>query len=255
MRYIIAAILVLSVLLSGCVSVTETSHANHGTSVFYEVNGKKFEGYFVSTSPKAPLILLVHDWDGLTDYEIRRADMLVDLGYSVFAVDLYGVGVRPTELADKRQYTNELYENRERMRSYLRAALQAAETKGGNVDNAVAMGYCFGGTAILELARAGADLKGFVAFHGGLEIPTNQSYSKTKGKVLILHGTADANVTMDHFAKLAVEMEKHNVKHEMIAYSGAPHAFSVFGSPRYREDADKKSWERFTEFLADTLAR
>jgi dienelactone hydrolase len=255
MRYTLAAALVLSVLLSGCASVTETSRENKGTSVPYQVNGKKFEGYFVSASPKAPLVLLVHDWDGLTGYEIKRADMLADLGYAVFAADLYGTGVRPTEIADKRRLTGELYDDRAKMRSYLQAALQAAQTQGGPVDNAVAMGYCFGGTAILELARAGTQLKGFVAFHGGLKIPANQDYAKTKGQVLILHGTADTNVTMDLFAKLADELEKHNIKHEMITYSQSPHAFSVFGSPRYREDADKKSWKRFTEFLTDTLVR
>lgn len=255
MRYIIAVVLMLSVLLSGCDAVRETSRTDNGTSVAYEVNGNKFEGYFVSASPKGPLVLLVHDWDGLTGYEIKRANMLADLGYSVFAVDLYGAGIRPTELKDKRRHTGELYKDRERMRSYLRAAIQVARSRGANVDNAVAMGYCFGGTAILELARSGADLKGFVAFHGGLKIPADQDYSKTRGKILILHGTADTNVTMDHFAKLAVEMEKHNISHEMIAYSGAPHAFSVFGSPRYRKDADKKSWKRFTEFLAETLGR
>lgn len=255
MRYIIAVVLMLSVLLSGCSSVTTAFRADNGTKVSYEVNGNTFEGYFVSASPEAPLVLLVHDWDGLTDYEIKRSNMLVELGYSVFAADLYGKGVRPTKIEDKRRYASELYKDRERMRSYLRAALQVAGTRGANVHNSVAMGYCFGGTAILELARSGADLKGFVAFHGGLEIPADQDYSKTKGKVLILHGTADTSVTMNHFAKLATEMEKYNISHEMIAYSGAPHAFSVFGSPRYREDADKKSWERFTEFLADTLAR
>lgn len=255
MRYIIAVVLMLSVLPSDCASETPASRPDNGTKVSYEVNGNTFEGYFVSASPKAPLILLVHDWDGLTGYEIKRANMLAKLGYSVFVADLYGTGIRPTKLEDKRRHTGELYKDRERMRSYLRAALQAAGARGANVHNSVAMGYCFGGTAILELARSGADLKGFVAFHGGLKIPADQDYSKTKGKILILHGAADTSVTMDHFAKLAVEMEKHNINHEMIAYSGAPHAFSVFGSPRYREDADKKSWKRFTEFLADTLAR
>jgi dienelactone hydrolase len=115
------------------------------------------------------------------------------------------------------------------------------------------MGYCFGGAAVLELARSGADLKGFVTFHGGLNAPPGQDYSKTKGNVLILHGTADANITMDDFAKLAVALEEKGVSHEMITYGGAPHAFTVFGSDRYREDADVKSWKRFADFLVETL--
>jgi dienelactone hydrolase len=117
----------------------------------------------------------------------------------------------------------------------------------------VAMGYCFGGTAVLELARSGADLKGFVTFHGGLNTPTGQDYSNTKGKLLILHGTADTSVTMDQFARLANELEEKGIPHEMVTYSGAPHAFTVFGSERYKKDADKKSWKRFTAFLEETL--
>jgi dienelactone hydrolase len=115
------------------------------------------------------------------------------------------------------------------------------------------MGYCFGGSAVLEFARSGADLKGFVSFHGGLSTPPGQDYSKTKGKLLILHGTADTSVSMDEFAKLATELEEKGVSHEMITYGGAPHAFTVFGSNRYREDADKKSWKRFAEFLAEMV--
>ena len=224
-----------------------------GTAVSSEVDGKPFEGYFIAPSPKAPLILLIHDWDGLTDYEVKRANMLADLGYAVFAADLFGAGIRPTKLTDKRQHTGELYKDREKMRSLLQAALETARSKGANVQNAVAMGYCFGGAAVLEFARSGADMKGFVTFHGGLSTPAGQDYSRTKGKLLIMHGTADTNITMDQFAKLAGELEEKSIPHEMITYSGAPHAFTVFDIPRYRKDADKKSWERFTAFLAETL--
>jgi dienelactone hydrolase len=139
------------------------------------------------------------------------------------------------------------------MRSLLNAALEAAKAQGADSANAVAMGYCFGGAAVLELARSGADLKGFVSFHGGLTTPEGQDYAQTKGKLLILHGTADTSVTMEHFAALAAALEEKGVAHEMITYGGAPHAFTVFGTERYREDADKKSWRRFGEFLSETL--
>ena len=224
-----------------------------GQPVSYEVNGEPYEGYFTSPSPNAGLILLVHDWDGLTDYEVKRANMLADMGYAVFAVDLFGAGVRPTEVKDKRQHTGELYKDRNKMRTLVQAALDTAKSKGANVQNAVVMGYCFGGAAVLEFARSGADLKGFVTFHGGLATPSGQDYSKTKGKLLIMHGSADTAIPMDQFAKLANELEQNGISHEMITYSGAPHAFTVFGSNRYREDADKKSWKRFTEYLSDTL--
>ena len=223
----------------------------NGKTVTYQVGGADYEGYYVSPGGNAPLVLLIHDWDGLTDYEIKRANMLADMGYAVFAADLFGAGVRPTEVKDKRQHTGELYKDRDKMRALMNGALDQAAAMGGNRSNAVAMGYCFGGAAVLELARSGADLKGFATFHGGLKTPEGQSYGNAKGKLLIMHGTADTAITMDQFAGLANELEAAGVQHEMVTYSGAPHAFTVFGSPRYREDADKKSWKLFSEFLGE----
>ena len=244
MRFVLTVILVLLV---------SAAYGADGSVITYEFDGKTYEGYYISPSSKAPLILLIHDWDGLTDYEVKRASMLAEMGYAVFAVDLFGAGVRPTEDTDKRQHTGELYKDREKMRLLLQSGLDTAQSKGADIQNAVAMGYCFGGAAVLEFARSGADLKGFVTFHGGLATPEGQDYSKTKGSLLILHGTADTSITMDQFAKLAGELEQNGVSHEMITYSGAPHAFTVFGSGRYREDADRKSWKRFSEFLAEVL--
>jgi len=224
-----------------------------GDKINYSVDGQPYEGYFINVKPGAPLVLIIHDWDGLTDYEVKRAQMLADLGYSVFAADLFGAGVRPTKIEDKRQHTGELYKDRQKLRKLLYGALDTAKAQGLNTENAVAVGYCFGGATVLELARSGADLKGFVTFHGGLATPDGQDYSAAKGKFLILHGTADSAITMDQFADLAKELEENHIQHEMISYSGAPHAFTVFGSERYREDADKKSWKRFTEYLSETL--
>lgn len=237
----------------GCLLLLAASAAAAGRAVDYQIDGAIYEGYYVSPAPGAPLVLLIHDWDGLGDYEVRRAGMLADLGYAVFAADLFGKGIRPATIDERRQRTGALYADRPKMRALLQGALAAAKEQGGRIDNAVVAGYCFGGAAVLELARAGADLKGFVSFHGGLDLPPGQDYGKVKGAVLVLHGTADASVSMEDFATLAVALEAAGVRHEMITYSGAPHAFTVFGSDRYREDADRKSWRRFTEYLAETL--
>jgi dienelactone hydrolase len=245
MRYFIYAFLLLT--------VSTVAFGATGTAVIYQVNGQSYEGYFISPSDQAPFVLLIHDWDGLTDYEVKRANMLADLGYAVFALDLFGAGVRPTELKDRRQHTGELNKNREKMRALMQGALDATRDKGARIDNAVAVGYCFGGAAVLELARSGANLKGFATFHGGLKTPQGQSYTKTRGKILIMHGSADTAITIDQFADLAKELESAGVAHEMITYGGAQHAFTVFGENRYQETADKSSWKRFTEFLADTL--
>jgi dienelactone hydrolase len=244
MRYFIIVLLLLS---------TPAAAVGAGGTVTYTVQGQSYEGYYVSPYDKAPFLLLIHDWDGLTEYEIKRANMLADLGFAVFALDLFGAGVRPTEVSDKRQHTGELYKNRAKMRALMQGALVAAKKRGANIDNAVAFGYCFGGAAVLELARSGVGLKGFAAFHGGLKTPKGQNYQQAKGKFLIMHGSADTAITMDQFADLARELEAAGLEHEMITYSGAQHAFTVFGGNRYQEAADEKSWKRFTEFLADTL--
>ena len=243
--------IIMSILL--VMSLATAAAASEGTPLKYQINGQSYEGYFVSPSAKAPLVVLIHDWDGLTDYEVKRAHMLADSGYAVFAVDLFGAGVRPTEVKDKRQHTGELYKDREKMRALMKGALEVAKGKGAEVGNAVAVGYCFGGAAALEWARSGTALKGFATFHGGLETPAGQDYSQTKGFILVLHGTADKAISMEQFASLAVELETAGIKHEMITYGGAPHAFTVFGSSRYQEAADKKSWKRFMDFLEVTL--
>jgi dienelactone hydrolase len=241
---------VFSVALSFFLSATPSPA---GEPVTYEIDGQAYEGYYAAPDGKAPLVLLIHDWDGLTDYEVRRAEMLTDLGYAVFAADLFGAGVRPTEVKDKRQHTGELYSDRTKMRRLMEGALAAAAARGADTRNAVAAGYCFGGAAVLELARSGADLKGFATFHGGLGTPDGQDYSKAKGRILVMHGTADAAISMDVFSSLASELEAAGVPHEMITYGGAPHAFTVFGSDRYREEADRLSWNRFRSFLEETL--
>jgi len=244
---------VLMAVLCAIVLLPLSSLAAEGGKVTYEIDGEAYEGYYIAPGSGAPLVLLIHDWDGLTDYEVKRAGMLADMGYAVFAADLFGAGVRPTKVEDKRQHTGELYKDRAKMRRLMTGALGIASAQGADTNRAVAMGYCFGGAAVLELARSGVDLKGFATFHGGLKTPEGQDYSQAKGRFLIMHGTADSAITMDQFSALASEMENAGVSHEMVTYGGAPHAFTVFGSDRYREEADRKSWARFTGFLNETL--
>lgn len=219
----------------------------------YSVDGKTYEGYMSAPNPKAPLVFIVHDWDGLNAYEVKRAQMLNEMGYAVFAIDLFGKGVKPESIDEKKALTASLYQDRAKMRKLLNAGYDTAKSKGLHVNNAAIIGYCFGGAAVLEMARSGAPLKSFISFHGGLATPQGQDYSHTEGSVLIVHGSADASVSMQEFAGLIVELEKSKIPHEAITYSGAPHAFSVFGTDRYREDADKKSWARLESYLKEVL--
>lgn len=225
----------------------------YSMSTDYSVDGNSYEGYYLSAGKDAPLVVIVHDWDGLTDYEKKRAKMLQEQGYSAFAVDLYGKGNRPTEVKDKKAMTKSLYTDRAKMRKLMDASIKHAQSLGGNSDNAAILGYCFGGSVALEMARAGSPMKSFISFHGGLKTPEGQNYKATTGEVMIFHGTADKVVPMTDFASIADELEGAGISHEMVTYSGARHAFSVIGSQRYQEKADKKSWMRVTEYLKETF--
>lgn len=233
-------------LLLGLMGASMTAVAEN---IDYQVNGETYQGFYTSAADNAPLVLLIHDWDGLTDYEIKRANMLAKEGYAVFAADLFGKGVRPTEDKDKKQHTGELYQDRQKMRQLVKGALDKAAELGANRQQTVIIGYCFGGAAALEMARSGEDLQGVVSFHGGLKTPQGQDYADSTTEILILHGAADKAISMQEFAELSNQLEAFNVPNEMIAYGGADHAFTVFGIDRYHAEADNKSWQRLLQFL------
>ncbi len=233
-------------------TVSQTAAAITTKNVTYTVDDQAYEGYYAKAdNANAPFILLIHDWDGLTDYERKRADMLANEGYNVLAADMFGQGIRPTSVEENKRLTGELYDDRNKMRRILQGALNAGRLQGNDVRNGTTMGYCFGGTVALELARSGFPQKAFVPFHGAFETPTGQSYDKTTGEILVFHGSADESVSLESFATLGKTLEAAKVPHEMITYSGAPHAFSVFGSDRYNARADERSWKRYLDFLAD----
>ena len=241
-------------ILSAALVVSMSGPALAGEKVSYSVDGRDYEGYLAKASGKsAGLVLIVHDWDGLTAYEVKRAEMLAGLGYDAFAIDLFGKGNRPVEFAAKMAETKKLYKDRARMRSLVVGGLAAAQR--GVAGDAVVMGYCFGGAAVLELARSGrgAGVKGYVTFHGSIATPEGQSYLANTPPILIAHGGADKAVKMSHVATLSEELEKAGISYEIQVYSGAPHAFTVIGSSRYRETADRKSWNALTDFLKANL--
>jgi dienelactone hydrolase len=226
--------------------------ARAGAPWRYQVGEMACEGY--QAGPAAgPLVLLIHDWDGLTDYEMRRAEMLAEAGYVVRALDLFGAGVRPVELEEKRRLTGALYGDRAELRRRLDGALAALAQAGQDTARAVAAGYCFGGSAVLEWARSGVPLDGFVSFHGGLETPEGQDWSRVRAPLLVLHGSADAVVPPAQVADLLTRLEAAALPHELVCYGGAPHAFTVFESPAYRAQADRESWARFLGFLEQRL--
>jgi len=225
-----------------------------GEIVNYQVGGETFEGYAAKASGVSKgLVLVIHDWDGLTEYEIKRSEMLALMGYDVFAVDLYGKGNRPVETGAKKAETGKLYKNRERMRFLILGGLNEARKSG--TQPTVVMGYCFGGAATLELARSGKadNVVGYSTFHGGLKTPQGQGYDGVKTPILIAHGGADSAIPMTDVAQISVELEASKTPYEIQVYSGAPHAFTVLGSTRYHQVADEQSWDAFADFLKASL--
>lgn len=226
----------------------------------YLHGGKTFEGYLVyddAVKGARPGVLVVHEWMGLGDYARGRADQLASLGYVAFAADMYGKGVRAQNPEEARKLSSALKGDRALMRDRINAALEVFKTQ-NMVDRSriAAIGYCFGGTVALELARSGADVDGVVSFHGGLDSPTPQDASKIKAKVLVLHGADDPNVPAAQVAAFEQEMRAANVDWQLVAYGGAVHSFTnpAAGNDNskgnaYNALADRRSWEAMRVFF------
>lgn len=230
-----------------------TAAAASAADVPYEVNGEAFAGYFAAAESPRGLVIVIHDWDGLGDYERRRADMIAALGYDAFAVDLYGAGVRPDTMDGRLAAMATVNDNRPRMRELIAGGVAAARGR-SQAGPMVIAGYCFGGGATLEAARSGfADVAGYATFHGAVATPEGQSWPADAPPLLVLHGGADKTPDMEAIAGFSRELEAAGVPYEIEVYSGAPHAFTVFGSPNYREAADAQSWDAFQRFLAQTM--
>lgn len=210
---------------------------------------------------KRPAVLVVHQWKGLGDYEKKRAEMLARLGYNVFAVDIYGKGIRPQTPqeagAEAGKYKNDRALLRARVRAGLDVLIGHELTDPKRV---AAIGYCFGGTTVLELARSGADITGVVSFHGGLSTPNPSEAKNIKAKVLALHGADDPNVPPKEVAAFEEEMRQGGVDWQLVAYGGAVHAFTDWNAGNdnskgaaYNERADRRSWEAMKQFFAEVL--
>ncbi len=199
-------------------------------------------------------LLIVHDWNGVDGYEQRRAEMLAAEGYTAFAIDLFGRDAVLEGIDDYRRETGALYADRETFRARLQAAIDAAADLPGATGNAVILGYCFGGAAVLEAARMGADLAGFVSFHGGLGTPEGQDWSDAGGApVMVLHGSADPVSGMADLAVLMDELREAGVPHSAEIWGGARHSFTVWGSADYDLAADTGSWAALLRFLDRNL--
>ena len=210
-----------------------------------------------------PGILVVHQWMGLTDYEKGRAKQLAGLGYVAFAADVYGAADTPKDMASAGASAGKYKKDRALYRKRVNAGLKALSKQAGvDPKNLAAIGYCFGGTGVLELARSGANVKGIVSFHGGLDSPTPADGKNIKAKVLILHGADDPYVPKKDIAALEDELKAAKVDYQFTFYSGAVHAFTQpeagndnSKGAAYNESADKRSWIAMTNFLDEIFPK
>lgn len=230
--------------------------------VEYKEGSTTLEGLSVhdnATQGKRPGILVVHQWKGLGDYEKKRAEMLAKLGYNVFAVDIYGKGVRFTNPKDAAAESAKYKGDRALLRARVNAGLAVLKKHElTDTTKVAAIGYCFGGTTALELARSGADISGVVSFHGGLNTPTPADSHKIKAKVLALHGADDPHVPPAEVAAFEEEMRKAKIDWTLVSYGGAVHSFTDWNAgsdnskgSAYNEKADKRSWEAMKTFFAE----
>jgi dienelactone hydrolase len=239
-------------MLAGVLATGSIAVAAVAETVEYEVGGEQFEGYFAAADDPAGLVVIVHDWDGLDDYERTRADMLAEMGYDAFAVDLFGAGNRPEATEDRAAATRAVLGDPERLRELMLAGLEEARGL-SDAGDIVVMGYCFGGTVTLALARSGAaaDVAGWASFHGNF--PDGPDWPEYTAPILVMHGGIDQNPSMSDLAAFVEEAEAAGLQYDVEIYAGADHAFSVFGGRNYQERADTRSWETFGRFLEAKL--
>lgn len=242
------------------------SEVGAGELVTYRDGAVELEGYLSTPGGDGKPtkgVLIVHDWSGMGDYAKRRADELAALGYAAFAVDIYGKGVRPEASADRAAEAGKYRAEPALFRQRLRAGLAEMRALTGLADDRiVAIGYCFGGGGILELARDGSDVAGVVSFHGSLKTAAPAGEGSIETPVLVLHGADDPMVPPGEVAAFEDEMRKSGADWQLISYGGAVHSFSkreagddVASGNAYNAEADQRSWGHMLQFFEEVLGK
>lgn len=237
-------------------------------NVTYSVGETVFKGYIAydeNLIGKRPAVLIVHEWWGLTDYPKMRARQLAALGYIAMAVDMYGDGKTAATPTEAQALASPFYQNPQLSKTRLDAALsKIKEFDQTDTTNIFAIGYCFGGSAVLNSAKLGADLKGVVSFHGGLiGAPANKEL--LKAKILVCHGAIDKSVSEANVNTFKHELDSIGADYQVIVYPNATHAFTnpeataigkQFNLPiEYNQQADMDSWNDMKMFLKKNIKK
>ena len=257
--------LLFSLLFTPIVAIiTATSaKAEIRTSVVeYREGNTILEGYLAfddEIKGPRPGVMVVHAWKGLGEQEKRRARELAELGYVAFAADIYGKGIRPKNNQEAAAQATIYRSNRQLMRDRANAGLRVLKrSRMVAFNQTAAIGYCFGGGVVLELARSGARVDGVVSFHGNLDTPDPEDAKNIRGKVLVLHGARDPLVPIEQVKGFIREMEMAKVDYQLVMYGGAVHSFSdpsAGNDPStgvaYNARADRRSWQDMKTFFAE----
>ena len=231
-------------------------------NIEYKDGDTTLEGYFVyddAIQGKRPAVLVVHDWMGFGSYGNGRAEQLAQLGYAALAVDIYGKGVRPQNADEASKEAGYYKEHRDILRRRAQAGLDALKSEDVvDPERLAAIGYCFGGTTVLEMARAGMPLAGVASFHGGLATNMPTDKESIKAKVLVLHGADDPFESQEEISNFKKELNDAGADWQMVYYSGAVHSFTRKDAGNdnskgaaYNEHADKRSWEAMKSFFTE----
>ena len=230
----------------------------------YDHNGVALEGVLAvddAVSGPRPLVLVSHAWAGRGEFEVEAAKRLAGLGYAGFALDLYGKGVLGASTEECQSLMTPFVEDRALLQARLLKALETATSlDAADAANVAAIGYCFGGLCVLDMARIGAPVKGVASFHGLFTPPETGAKETIDAKVIAFHGWDDPMATPEAAQGFASEMTKASADWQMHAYGGVMHAFTnpaandpSFGTV-YNEAADKRSWAALEGFLKECFA-
>jgi len=238
-----------------------------GTEVSYSTDSTEMKGYIVydeSIKGERPGIIVVHEWWGHNDYTRKRAEMLAELGYTAFAIDMYGDGKQAEHPDDAGKFMNQVLANMDEAKARFVKAMEILKNHPSvNSEQIAAIGYCFGGSVVLTMANAGYDLDAVAAFHSGVQLPVQPDAATLKAKILVCNGADDPFISPESVVQFKADMDAAGADYKYIVYENTVHSFTSpdadalgekFELPMaYNEEADNASWAELQTLLTSVF--
>ncbi len=268
MKQVLAGLTMIA-LVAACAGVAAAAQKIEGRNVEYTAGGVTMKGYLVydeKVQGKRPGVLVVHEWWGQNAFVRKRARMLAQLGYTALALDMYGEGRLASHPDDAGKFSSEVMKNFPVAKERFLAALEFLKKQPTvDPDRIAAIGFCFGGGVVLNMARQGMDLKGVASFHGSLAVIKPDQPTQIKAAVRVYNGADDKFIPAEAIEALKKEMADQKVNFKFVNYPGAVHAFTnpeatelgkKFKLPlAYNEAADKASWADMQQFFKEIFKK